>query len=92
MNGSQRNGGWWERDTSVVTLFSAFFWLPFFGAVWFNRMWYSLPLIVVVSLVYAATRHEFMRPIMEHAVRFGAWVITFMLVVFVVLMFVSWLV
>ena len=37
------------------------------STVWFNRMWYSLPLIVVISLVYAATRHELMAPILEHA-------------------------
>lgn len=58
---------------------------PIFGAIWFSRMWYSVPLIVVISLVYAATRHEFMRPILEHAVRFGVWVVAFMLIVFVVL-------
>jgi hypothetical protein len=67
-------------------------WFPLVAAIWFNRMWYSLPLVVVVSLVYAATRHEFMRPIVEHAVRFGVWVITFMFIVFVLLMFVGWFV
>jgi hypothetical protein len=43
-------------------------------------LWYALPLIVSVSLVCAATRHELMRPIMQHAVRFGAWVAAFMAV------------
>jgi hypothetical protein len=43
-------------------------------------LWYALPLIVSVSLVCAATRHELMRPIMHHAVRFGAWVAAFMAV------------
>ncbi|MBJ43935.1 MAG: hypothetical protein CMJ80_11810 [Planctomycetaceae bacterium] len=57
-----------------------------------NRMWYSVPLIAVISLVYAATRHEVIKPILEHAVRFGFWIVGFMLVVFVLLMFVSaWL-
>lgn len=51
----------------------------------YNRMWYALPLIVVISLVYAATRHERARPILEHAIRFGAWIVGFMLVVFVIL-------
>ncbi|HYO23745.1 MAG TPA: hypothetical protein VEQ85_02235 [Lacipirellulaceae bacterium] len=41
-------------------------------------LWYALPLIVSVSLVCAATRHELMRPILEHAVRFGVWVLLFM--------------
>ena len=53
--------------------------------VWFGRMWYSLPLVVVISLVYAATRHEQIRPILNHALRFGLWVIGFMAVVFLVL-------
>jgi surface polysaccharide O-acyltransferase-like enzyme len=53
--------------------------------MWFNRMWYSVPLVVVISLVYAATRHEAMKPILEHAVRFGLWIVAFMFVVFVIL-------
>jgi hypothetical protein len=43
-------------------------------------LWYALPLVVSVSLVCAATRHELLRPILEHAIRFGAWVIVFMAV------------
>jgi hypothetical protein len=43
-----------------------------------NRLWYALPLIVVISLVYGATRHELCRPILEHALRFGAWIVGFM--------------
>ncbi len=62
------------------------------STIWFNRMWYSLPLIVVISLVYAATRHEMMHPILEHAIRFSLWIVGFMAVVFVVLALISfWL-
>lgn len=43
-------------------------------------LWYALPIVVSVSLVCAATRHELMRPILEHAVRFGVWVTVFMAV------------
>jgi hypothetical protein len=43
-------------------------------------LWYALPLVVSVSLVCAATRHELIRPILQHAVRFGAWVLVFMAV------------
>jgi hypothetical protein len=64
--------------------------IPLFLSLPFNRMWYSLPLIVVISLVYAATRHEAMRPILEHAFRFAASIVGFMIVVFVVLALVSW--
>ena len=55
----------------------------------FNRLWYAVPLIIVISIVYAATRHELMRPILEHAVRFCSSIVTFMFVVFCALWFVS---
>ena len=51
-----------------------------------------MPLLVVVSLVYAATRHEHLRPIVAHAVRFALWIIGFMLVVMVVLLVMEYLV
>ena len=54
-----------------------------------TRMWYALPLIVVISLVYGATRHELPKPILEHAVRFGSWIVMFMIVLFVVIWLVS---
>jgi heme/copper-type cytochrome/quinol oxidase subunit 2 len=56
-----------------------------------NQMWYALPLIVVVSLVYSATRHEEMQPILAHAARLGIFITVFMTIVFGVLFFVSWL-
>jgi hypothetical protein len=59
------------------------------AAASFLRMWYALPLIVAISLVYGATRHELMRPILEHAVRFAAWIIGFMGVLFIVIWLVS---
>ena len=54
-----------------------------------NRMWYALPLIVAVSLVYAATRHELMEPIVRHATHTAVWIVGFMAVVFVVLFGIS---
>jgi hypothetical protein len=49
-----------------------------------SMLWYALPLVVAVSLVYAATRHEAMGPILHHAVRVGAYIVSFMFVVFAV--------
>ena len=54
------------------------------------RLWYALPLIVAISLVYAATRHEFMGPILHHAWRIAVWIMGFMLIVFVVLLVLEW--
>jgi hypothetical protein len=58
----------------------AAFSLPFLPPLAVVSMWYALPLVVSVSLVCAATRHELLRPILQHAVRFGAWVLVFMAV------------
>ncbi len=55
-----------------------------------NEWWYALPLVIVVSLVYAATRHEAMKPILRHAMRFGTWIVGFMVVVFVGLLVLMW--
>ena len=55
--------------------------IPLFAAH-VAQIWYSLPLIVAISLVYSATRHEQMAPILHHAVRLGLWIIGFMAVVF----------
>ena len=42
------------------------------------NLWYAVPLIVSVSMVCAATRHEELGPILHHAVRFGFWIAIFM--------------
>jgi hypothetical protein len=49
------------------------------------NLWYALPLLVSVSLVCAATRHEEIGPILQHAMRFGLWIVAFMAVVMGVL-------
>jgi len=46
--------------------------------------WYALPLIVSISLVYAATRHEDMHAIFRHALRFGTSIVVFMVILLVV--------
>ena len=55
-----------------------------------NDMWYALPLVVAVSLVYSATRHEQMGPILGHSLRIGVWIVGFMAIVFAVLLLLSW--
>lgn len=44
--------------------------------------WYCVPLVVVVSLVYGATRHEHLREILVHAFRSAVWLVTFMGAIF----------
>jgi hypothetical protein len=55
-----------------------------------NLMWYAVPLVVAISLVYAATHHEAMRPILVHALRLGLMIVGFMAAIMVVLAFISW--
>ena len=55
-----------------------------------NRLWYAVPLIASVSLVYGATRHESMMPILEHSGRFAIWILSFLSILFVVLTIVSY--
>jgi hypothetical protein len=60
-------------------------------AVGIHRLWYAVPLIASVSLVYAATRHEEMGPILVHGVRFAIWILVFMGIVAAVLQLLAWL-
>lgn len=55
------------------------------------RLWYAVPLIISVSLVCAATRHEAMGAILIHAFRFAIWIIVFMGIMLGVFQFMSWL-
>jgi hypothetical protein len=57
-----------------------------------NQLWYLVPLIVSVSLVYGATRHEQMGPILDNAVRAAIWIVGFMGIIFAILLLVSWIV
>jgi hypothetical protein len=54
------------------------------------QFWYALPLVVTISLVYAATRHEQMGAIIRHAIRFGLMVVLVMVIVFAVFFAMSW--
>ena len=54
------------------------------------NLWHALPLVVAVSLVYAATRHEDMQPILGHAGRTAIWILGFMAVIFAVIYAIVW--
>ncbi len=53
-------------------------------------LWYAVPLIVVVSLVYSATRHEETGAIMVQSLRTGVWIVCFMTIIFAILMIIAW--
>jgi hypothetical protein len=54
-----------------------------------NSFWFALPLVVSVSLVYAATRHEEVGEILSHAIRVAIWIAGFMVLVFGILFLIS---
>ncbi len=65
--------------------------LPVLLSDWVSsQLWYAVPLIVAISLVYGATRHELMVPILRHAWRTAKWITGFMLVIALILTLVSW--
>jgi hypothetical protein len=57
--------------------------------LWDANIWYSLPAIIAISLVYAATRHEAMGPILRHALRTGLLIAGFMAGFFLLLWLIS---
>lgn len=61
--------------------------VPLLGSI--TDMCYSLPLLVSISLVYSATRHERMRPILIGAAWFGGWIVAFMAVALALLYYLS---
>lgn len=55
-------------------------------------LWHAIPIIAGISLVYGATRHELMGPILQSAYRTAVWILGFVAVIAVILMVVSWFV
>lgn len=51
---------------------------PLLFAARVHDLWYMVPLVVVISLVYAATRHERLLPILSGAARTALWIVCFM--------------
>ena len=51
------------------------------GSGFHIMIYFAFPLIVVFSLGYAATRHEEMKLIIPHALRFGGWLTFFLVLV-----------
>lgn len=53
------------------------------------QLWYLFPLLVSVSLVYGATRHELFWPILYNAWHTAVWMLVFIGSIFAVLWLVS---
>jgi hypothetical protein len=55
-----------------------------------HDLWYAVPLIVAIALVYAGTRHELLPEILRYAVRVARWIVVFMLVLLAILIVLAW--
>lgn len=66
--------------------------LSLLAALPFGQLWYYLPLLVAISLVYGATRHELPGPILKHAWHTAVWMTTFIGAIFVIVLCLTWLV
>jgi uncharacterized membrane protein YidH (DUF202 family) len=55
-----------------------------------TRSWFLLPLVVIISLVYSASRYESPERIVRRAAKVAVQILGFMAVVLVVLVVLSW--
>lgn len=54
-------------------------------SIWDAQIWYAIPLIVAISLVYGATRHETLKDILIQSYNSAVWVIGFMAMIFAII-------
>ncbi len=52
---------------------------------------YYVPLIIVIALVFGATRHENTELILRHSWHTGRWITGFMAIIFAVLCMLDWM-
>ena len=57
-----------------------------------GMLWHCIPIVAAISLVYGATRHELLKPILWHAYHTAVWITGFMLIIVAILAVVSWFV
>ena len=53
---------------------------------------YYVPLIISISLVFGATRHEDMQMILKHSFYTARWITGFMAIIFVILLLINWMI
>jgi threonine/homoserine/homoserine lactone efflux protein len=58
-----------------------------FGTI--HAYWFILPLVVAISLVYSASRHESWKRIWNHAVRLCTWIMGILIAATAVLLLIN---
>ncbi len=51
--------------------------------------WFVLPLVIAISLVYSASRHESWRKIWIHALRLCAWILSALVITMAILLLIN---
>jgi len=46
------------------------------------QLWYCVPLVVAISLVYGAARHEYLKEILVQSAKAMGWIVFFMVMIF----------
>ncbi len=54
-----------------------------------SAYWFILPLVLIISVVYSASRHESWARIWNHAFRLCAWIVGILIVTTVVLLLIN---
>jgi hypothetical protein len=52
---------------------------------------YYIPLIITISLVFGATRHEDTSLVLKHSAHTARWITGFMGIIFIILVIIGWL-
>jgi uncharacterized membrane protein YciS (DUF1049 family) len=55
-------------------------------------MFYYVPLIIAIAMVFGATRHENTSLVLNHAWQTGRWITSFMAIIFAVLFVLNWMI
>ncbi|MFK8111416.1 MAG: hypothetical protein AB8B91_04420 [Rubripirellula sp.] len=56
-----------------------------------SYLFYYIPLIIAIALVFGATRHEKTSLVLAHAWQTGRWITGFMAIIFAVLFIFDWM-
>lgn len=57
-----------------------------------SYMFYYVPLIIAIAMVFGATRHENTSLVLNHAWQTGRWITSFMAIIFAVLFVLNWMI
>jgi hypothetical protein len=80
----------WSTFSSVLGQVNLWEPTPLLGQLTdFARLWYAAPLIIAISLVYGATRHEQTPKVLMQSLKSFLWIMAFVVVIMAVVVLVG---